>query len=59
MQAYEDFEKAMKVNQSHPDLFCHRGQFHLLQNQFSQASFSRLYTSGVEMDGHCWLTMVP
>ncbi|KAL3913561.1 MAG: hypothetical protein SGPRY_007939, partial [Prymnesium sp.] len=44
-KAYEDFEKAMKVNKSHPDLFCHRGQFHLLQNQFSQASLSRLYTS--------------
>jgi len=36
-KAYADFETAVAASPTHPDIFCHRGQLHLLQNEFSQA----------------------
>ena len=36
-KAYADFETAVAAAPTHPDIFCHRGQLHLLQNEFSQA----------------------
>jgi len=36
-QAYADFATGFAADSNHPDLYCHRGQLHILKNEFSQA----------------------
>lgn len=36
-QAHADFDAALALDATHPDIYCHRGQLHMLQNELGKA----------------------
>ena len=37
LQAHADFETAIALDPTHPDIYCHRGQLYMLQNELGKA----------------------
>lgn len=67
-QAYEDFKVAVAEDSNHPDVYCHRGQLHLLQNDYSQARWDdRTFTHRdapavarkEQLFVHAWRSLAP